>query len=58
VGRWLLLLTAFTRFVAWAPLRGMSTWADEQHTLMSVATVGVFAAIVWWFRKPAAGHPG
>ena len=53
VGRWLLLLTAFTQFVAWAPMRGMSTWLDEQYTLMAAGTVGVFALIVWLFRDPA-----
>jgi hypothetical protein len=52
VGRWLLLLTAFTQFVAWAPFRGMSRWGDEQYTLMAAATVGVFAFIVWIFRRP------
>jgi hypothetical protein len=52
VGRWLLLLTAFTQFVAWAPLKNMSTWNDEQYTLMSAATVAAFAAIVWRFRRP------
>jgi hypothetical protein len=53
VGRWLLLLTAFTQFVAWAPLRGMARWLDEQYTLMSVATLVVFGLIVWLFREPA-----
>jgi hypothetical protein len=54
VGRWLLFLTGFTQFAAWAPLRGMATWLDEQYTLMSVATIAVFAAIVWIFRRPIA----
>lgn len=45
----LLLLTAFTQFVAWAPLKGMPTWLDEQYTLMSVATLIVFIAIAWEF---------
>jgi hypothetical protein len=52
VGRWLLLLTAFTQLIAWAPIVGMSTWSDEQHTAMSAATVAVFGAILWLFRKP------
>jgi hypothetical protein len=54
VGRWLLLLTAFTQLTAWAPLPGMSRWADEQYTLMSAATVAVLAAIVWIFSRQ---HP-
>ncbi len=52
VGRWLLFLTAFTQFVAWAPLRGMSHWTDEQYTLMSAATVATFTALVWIFGRP------
>jgi hypothetical protein len=57
VGRWLLLLTAFTQVIAWAPLPGMSTWFDEQHTAMSAASLAVFAAIVWLFRHPAPAPP-
>jgi hypothetical protein len=53
VGRWLLILTAFTQFVAWAPLRGMARWLDEQYTLMSAATLLAFGLIVWLFREPA-----
>jgi hypothetical protein len=45
VGIWLLLLTAFTQFVAWAPLLGMPTWLDEQYTLMSMGTLIAFAAV-------------
>jgi hypothetical protein len=45
----LLLLTAFTQFVAWAPIKGMPTWLDEQYTLMSVATLVAFIAIAWEF---------
>ncbi len=52
VGRWLLLLTGFTQFVAWAPLKGMSRWGDEQYTLMAAATLATFGAIVWIFRRP------
>jgi hypothetical protein len=56
----LLLLTAFTQFVAWAPLKGMPTWLDEQYTLMSVATLIVFIAIAWEFftqRRLALAGP-
>jgi hypothetical protein len=52
VGRWLLYLTAATSFIAWAPFRGMARWLDEQYTLMSLATVAVFALILWRFRRP------
>jgi hypothetical protein len=47
----LLLLTAFTQFVAWAPIKGMPspTSLDELYTLMSVATLIVFVAIAWEF---------
>jgi hypothetical protein len=54
-GLWALLCTAFTGFVAWAPLPRMSTWLDEQYTLMSVGTVVAFVAILWQF---AARPPG
>jgi hypothetical protein len=52
VGRWLLLLTGFTQFVAWAPLSGMSRWGDEQYTLMAAATMAILGAILWIFRRP------
>jgi hypothetical protein len=55
----LLLLTAFTQFVAWAPITGMPTWLDEKYTLMSVATLIALIAIAWEFfiqrRLAAAG---
>ena len=51
VGRYLLLLTAYTQFVAWAPLPRMPTWLDEQYTMMSVATLAVFAAVLWLFQR-------
>ena len=54
VGVWLLLLTAFSEFAALAPLRGMASWLDEQYTLISFATVAVFAFIVWMFHAPEA----
>jgi hypothetical protein len=54
VGLWLLFMTAFTQFAAWAPFRGMPTWLDEQYTYMSVATIAVFTIIVLIFRKPIA----
>jgi hypothetical protein len=51
VGIYLLFLTAFTSFIAAAPFKGMAKWLDEQYTTMSVATVAVFALIVWRFRE-------
>ena len=51
VGIYLLFLTAFTSFIAAAPFRGMAKWLDEQYTTMSVATVAVFALIVWRFGE-------
>jgi hypothetical protein len=54
VGRWLLMLTAFTQFVAWAPLPRMARWLDEQYTLMSAATLLAFGALLWLFREPTA----
>ena len=58
IGRWLLLLTAFTQLVAWAPLRGMSLWQDEQYTWMSLATLLVFAAVAWRFAHPPGEADG
>lgn len=49
VGRILLVCTAFTGFVHWAPLKGMPSWLDEQYTLMSVGTLVAFVVIVWNF---------
>jgi hypothetical protein len=57
VGRWLLFLTAYTQFAAWAPFRGMPNWLDEQYTYMSLATVAVFGVIVWFFREPLSAQP-
>jgi hypothetical protein len=54
VGRWLLFLTGYTQFAAWAPLIGMPTWLDEQYTYMSFATIAVFVAVVLVFRRPTA----
>jgi hypothetical protein len=51
VGIYLLFLTAFTSFIAAAPFKGMARWLDEQYTTMSVATVAVFALIVWRFKE-------
>jgi hypothetical protein len=51
VGIYLLFLTAFTSFIAAAPFKGMAKWLDEQYTTMSVASVAVFALIVWRFRE-------
>jgi hypothetical protein len=47
----LLLLTAFTQFVAAAPLKGMPTWIDEQYTWMSLGTLVMFVMIAWEFFR-------
>jgi hypothetical protein len=57
-GWWLLLCTAFTQFVAWAPLPRMSTWIDEQYTLMSVGTIVAFMAILWILKDARATDTG
>jgi hypothetical protein len=43
----LLAATAATGFIAWAPIAGMPTWLDEQHTLMSAATLLGIACILY-----------
>lgn len=57
VGRWLLVLTTFTGVIAWAPLRGMSTWFDEQYTAMAAGSVAVMTAIVWLFWRSRPTSP-
>ncbi len=54
VGILLLALCAFSTFVSLAPLAGMPTWRDEQYTLISLATLLVFGAILADF---AVGPP-
>jgi hypothetical protein len=51
LGTRLLLLTAFTQFVAAAPFKGMPTWLDEQYTLMSAATLLAFVVTIWEFYR-------
>jgi len=55
VGPLLLGLSAFSMLVSLAPLPGMSTWRDEQYTLVSLATLLAFVAILVVF---ATGPPG
>lgn len=52
VGVWLLGLGAFTTFLSLAPLSFISTWRDEQYTLISLATVLTFVAIAGAFAAP------
>jgi len=42
----LLALAAFSQLVGLAPMLGLSTWRDEQYTLISLATVLVFGGIL------------
>ncbi|MGH8530578.1 MAG: hypothetical protein ACRETN_12180 [Nevskiales bacterium] len=51
IGGLLLATTAFTQFIAWAPLPFMSSWFDEQYTFMSVATLAVFVYIAWRYAR-------
>jgi hypothetical protein len=58
IGRILLACTAFTQFIAWAPIGNgwldneyvqMSRWIDEQHMLYSLGTVIAFVLILWCY---------
>jgi hypothetical protein len=54
VGWWLLALTAFSEFASFGHDKGfqfMPGWLDEQYTLISAVTVGVFA-YVWYLFSP------
>jgi hypothetical protein len=59
-GALLLLATAVTQFIAWAPLRRapffMPTWLDEQYTWMSLFTIVAFVVIAWLLVEPT--QPG
>jgi|CXWL01.1.fsa_nt_gi hypothetical protein len=52
-GPLLLALCALSQLVGLAPLPGMSTWRDEQYTLISLATLLVFAVLLWRFSLGA-----
>jgi hypothetical protein len=45
----LLGVTAATGFIDWAPIAGMPTWLDEQHTLMSLVTLLGLGWVLWDF---------
>jgi hypothetical protein len=55
VGPILLLCTAATQFIAWAPLRrapfAMPTWLDEQYMWMSLVTIAAFVWIASLLRE-------
>ena len=51
VGWLLLATTALTQFFAWAPVRNMSRWLDEQYTAMSAATIAAFVVIAWFLGE-------
>ncbi len=53
VGLALLAVTATTGFMAWAPLRIMPTWIDEQYTAMSWVTVAGLVLILYVFANRA-----
>ncbi len=48
----LLVCTALTQFIAWAPLPFMSQWFDEQYTFMSMVTMAAFVYIAWRYARP------
>lgn len=50
----LLGLAAFSQWIGLAPFPGMPTWRDEQYTLISFATLLVFAGILAAFGRPKA----
>ena len=50
VGISLLALAAFSQLVSLGPLLGLPTWRDEQYTLISLATLAVFAGILVAFN--------
>lgn len=53
----LLALAAFTQLVSLGPLLGMPTWRDEQYTLISAASLAVFAGLLLAFgRAPLAAE--
>ncbi len=51
VGVVLLVCTALTGLLAWAPLPFMSSWFDEQFTFMSVVTLAAFCYIAWRYAR-------
>ncbi len=57
VGPLLLALCAFSTFVSLAPLPGMPTWRDEQYTLISLATLLAFGAVLAAFAAGPSGTP-
>lgn len=44
-------LAAFTLFIEWHALQGMSGWLDEQYTVMSAGTLVAVVAIWWSFTR-------
>ena len=57
VGVVLLICTALTGFLAWAPLPYMSSWFDEQFTFMSIVTLAAFVFIAWRYARERAARP-
>ena len=56
VGLWLLALCLFTQVTAWAPLKWMSRWPDEQYTAMSIATLVAVVVGTWCFTGAGERH--
>ncbi|MFJ9752778.1 glycosyltransferase 87 family protein [Streptomyces chartreusis] len=51
IALWLMGLCAATQFIGLAPIPGMSTWYDQQFTLISALTVAVFAVLLWLYIR-------
>jgi hypothetical protein len=51
IGVSLLALAAFSQLVSFGPLLGLPAWRDEQYTLISLATLAVFAGILIAFNR-------
>lgn len=51
----LLALAAFSQLVSLGPLLGLPAWLDEQYTLISLASVLVFAGLLAAFGREAPG---
>ncbi len=54
----LLALAAFSQLVSFGPFLGLPAWRDEQYTLISLATLAVFAGILIAFSRGQTQESG
>jgi len=54
----LLVLAAFSQLVSFGPFLGLPAWRDEQYTLISLATLAVFAGILIAFNRTETRQSG